>query len=132
MASKSGCPQNNAFPVRATPHIGETTHDHRCLGPAPNAPPHERSDLRLAPTLDQDRNANRGTPGLGHPRDDGLEMPNDSHLSLFAADIDEAVAEVKGRCDEVLHISEGNDQIIWFKDPAGNTIEFQQDTDVAS
>jgi len=57
----------------------------------------------------------------------GLAMPNGNHLSFFVADIDEAVAEVKARTEDHLHIGEERAQIIWFKDPAGNTIEFQQD-----
>lgn len=61
------------------------------------------------------------------PAEGGLEMPNNTHLSLFVADIDEAVAEVKARTEDHLHVGEGRDQIIWFKDPAGNTVELQQD-----
>ncbi len=56
-----------------------------------------------------------------------LAMPNNTHLSLYVENIDEAVAEVKGRTDELLHIGEGKSQIIWFKDPAGNTVELQHD-----
>ncbi|HBM89467.1 MAG TPA: hypothetical protein DD437_13040 [Rhodobiaceae bacterium] len=54
-------------------------------------------------------------------------MPNNTHLSLFVDDIDAAVAEVKGKTDDHLHFGEGSNQIIWFKDPAGNTLELQQD-----
>ena len=59
-----------------------------------------------------------------------LEKPNNTHVSLFVADIDEAVAKVKGRTDDFLHVGEGDTQIIWFKDPAGNTLEFQQDPQI--
>jgi len=65
------------------------------------------------------------------PAEGGLEMPNNTHLSLFVENIDEAVAEVKERSDDILHFGEGNEQIIWFKDPAGNTIELQQDPNLA-
>jgi catechol 2,3-dioxygenase-like lactoylglutathione lyase family enzyme len=56
-----------------------------------------------------------------------LEMPYGTHLSLFVNDIDAAVAEVKEMTDQHLHVGEGRDQTIWFRDPAGNTLEFQQD-----
>ncbi len=61
------------------------------------------------------------------PAEGGLEMPNNTHLSLFVDDIDAAVAEVKELTEDHLHFGEGNSQIIWFKDPAGNTLELQQD-----
>ena len=54
-------------------------------------------------------------------------MPNGSHLTLFVADINLAVAEVNARTDEHLHSGEGREKIIWLRDPAGNTVEFQQD-----
>jgi len=54
-------------------------------------------------------------------------MPNNTHLSLFVDDIAAAVAEVKGKTDDHQHFGEGSNQIIWFKDPAGNTLELQQD-----
>lgn len=65
------------------------------------------------------------------PAEGGMTMPNNTHLSLFVESIDEAVAEVKERSDDILHFGEGNEQIIWFKDPAGNTIELQQDPNLA-
>lgn len=61
------------------------------------------------------------------PEEGDLAMPNNTHLSLFVEDIDAAVTEVKGMTDDHLHFGEGGNQIIWFKDPAGNTIELQQD-----
>jgi len=64
------------------------------------------------------------------PPANGLEMPNDTHLSFYVDNINEAVALVKTRHDAILHVGEGIDQIIWFKDPAGNTLEFQQDRDI--
>lgn len=76
--------------------------------------------------------------GQGHPiihmvtdtAEGALAMPNGSHVSLFVEDIDVAVAAVKARTEDVLHIGEGRAQIIWFKDPAGNTLELQQDPDM--
>ncbi len=62
---------------------------------------------------------------------EGLEMPTNTHVSLFVSNIDQAVDEVKARCDPILHVGEGDTQIIWFKDPAGNTLELQQDPAVS-
>lgn len=56
-----------------------------------------------------------------------MAMPNNTHLSLYVDNIDEAVAEVKGYTEELLHVGKGASQIIWFKDPAGNTVELQQE-----
>lgn len=56
-----------------------------------------------------------------------FSMPNDTHLSLYVEDINETVSEVKAYTEDFVHIGEGSAQIIWFKDPAGNTIECQQD-----
>ena len=55
-----------------------------------------------------------------------MALPNNTHLSLFVEDIATAVDEVKNLTDEFVHFGEGSGQIIWFKDPAGNTIELQQ------
>lgn len=59
-----------------------------------------------------------------------LAMPNNTHLSLYVENIGEAVAEVKNRTEEFFHVGEGKSQIIWFKDPAGNTVELQHDPDI--
>lgn len=60
-----------------------------------------------------------------------LEMPNNTHISLFVADIDTAVVKVKDYTDDFLHVGEGSQQIIGFKDPAGNTVELQLDPQYA-
>ena len=65
------------------------------------------------------------------PAEGVFEMPNDTHLSFYVAKIDEAVARVKEIYPQALHVGEGIDQIIWFNDPAGNTLEFQQDQKLA-
>jgi len=52
-----------------------------------------------------------------------------THISLFVDDIDAAVVAVKARTSDILHVGEGATQILWFKDPAGNTVELQQDPD---
>lgn len=47
-----------------------------------------------------------------------------NHIGLNAAGKHD---EVKEMTDDHLHFGEGTNQIIWFKDPAGNTLELQQD-----
>ena len=59
-------------------------------------------------------------------RTGAAKLVNDTHLSLFVDNIDAAVSLVKSTTDDYLHIGEGKTQIIWFKNPAGNTLEFQQ------
>ena len=61
------------------------------------------------------------------PAEGGLSMPGNTHVSLLVDDIDAAVAKVKKLTTDHLLVGEGSDQIIWFKDPVGNTLEFQQD-----
>ncbi len=61
------------------------------------------------------------------PAEGNLSMPGDTHVSLLVDDIDEAVAKIKELTADHLLVGEGSSQIIWFKDPAGNTLEFQQD-----
>ena len=63
---------------------------------------------------------------ISDPAEGKMALPNNTHLSLFVEDIATAVDEVKNLTDEFVHIGEGSGQIIWFKDPAGNTIELQQ------
>ncbi len=63
---------------------------------------------------------------ISDPAEGQMALPNNTHLSLFVEDIETAVEEVKNRTDEFVHFGNGSSQIIWFKDPAGNTIELQQ------
>jgi len=68
---------------------------------------------------------------LTDPAEGAMAMPNGTHVSFYVDNIDEAIAQVKSTCKEVLHVGEGKGQIIWFKDPAGNTLELQQDPDIS-
>jgi catechol 2,3-dioxygenase-like lactoylglutathione lyase family enzyme len=61
------------------------------------------------------------------PAEGGPAMALGPHLSLFVDNIDEAIREVQARTTEVLLTGEGPTRIVWFRDPAGNTVELQQD-----
>jgi catechol 2,3-dioxygenase-like lactoylglutathione lyase family enzyme len=63
-----------------------------------------------------------GAPLKGEPRE-----PTGPHVSWYVADLDAAVAELGGRGIEMRVMGEGRQRIVWVSDPAGNTVEFQQD-----
>ena len=63
-----------------------------------------------------------GTPLRGEARD-----PAGFHTSWFVADLDEAVAELSARGIEMRVLGQGRTRIVWVADPAGNTVELQQD-----
>jgi hypothetical protein len=46
------------------------------------------------------------------------------------ADLDEAVARLEAHGVEMRVLGEGRSRIVWVSDPAGNTVEFQQDPEV--
>jgi catechol 2,3-dioxygenase-like lactoylglutathione lyase family enzyme len=58
----------------------------------------------------------------GRPRN-----PIGPHISLWVDDIAAAVAELKTQGIAVFAIGEGVTQVVWCADPAGNTIELQQE-----
>ena len=55
--------------------------------------------------------------------------PVGNHVSWYVEDIDAVVAEVESRGLEMKALGEGRRRIVWILDPAGNTMEFQQDPD---
>ena len=63
-----------------------------------------------------------GAPMKGEPRE-----PVGPHVSWYVADLDEAVADLGARSIEMRVLGEGRNRIVWVSDPAGNTVEFQQD-----
>jgi len=63
-----------------------------------------------------------GAAMKGEPRE-----PVGPHVSWYVADLDEAVAEIGTRGIEMRVLGEGRNRIVWVSDPAGNTVEFQQD-----
>jgi catechol 2,3-dioxygenase-like lactoylglutathione lyase family enzyme len=52
--------------------------------------------------------------------------PIGPHVSLWVEDIVSARLELESLGVKVLAIGSGVEQVIWFSDPAGNTIELQQ------
>lgn len=63
-------------------------------------------------------------PKKGEPRD-----PANNHVSWYVQDIGAAVAAIMAKGLEMETIGEGRGQVVWISDPAGNTMEFQQDPD---
>jgi catechol 2,3-dioxygenase-like lactoylglutathione lyase family enzyme len=63
----------------------------------------------------------------GRPR-----SPIGPHLSLWVEDIIASRAELESLDVMVFALGEQRAQVIWFSDPAGNTIEIQQDPNIAA
>jgi catechol 2,3-dioxygenase-like lactoylglutathione lyase family enzyme len=57
--------------------------------------------------------------------------PTGPHFCLGIADLNEAIAELEAKNIEYVRATQGPKEIvqIWVVDPAGNTIELQQDPD---
>lgn len=64
---------------------------------------------------------------IGAPTKGELREPTGPHVSWYVEDLEQAVAELAGRGLELRVLGEGRDRIVWVADPAGNTVEFQQD-----
>lgn len=63
----------------------------------------------------------------------GAEIdPVSHHVSWYVEDIDDAIAAIEERSLERTVIGEGRNRIVWILDPAGNTVEFQQDPAVGA
>jgi len=61
-------------------------------------------------------------PKKGAPRD-----PANNHVSWYVEDIDAAVTAINDQGLEMDSVGEGRNRVVWISDPAGNTMEFQQD-----
>jgi lactoylglutathione lyase/glyoxylase I family protein len=61
------------------------------------------------------------------PAGDGPIRPTGNHFCVAVDDIDAAIAELETEGIEYLRDSQGDVVQIWITDPAGNTIELQQD-----
>lgn len=62
-------------------------------------------------------------------RGEALE-PQGTHVSWYVADLDGAIAELRAAGIELREMKGDIGHIVWIADPAGNTIELQQDPDV--
>jgi catechol 2,3-dioxygenase-like lactoylglutathione lyase family enzyme len=64
---------------------------------------------------------------IGAPLKHELREPTGPHVSWYVADLDEAVEELAAHGIEMRVLGEGRERIVWIADPAGNTVELQQD-----
>ncbi len=64
------------------------------------------------------------------PTGPGPIRPAGPHVCVAVADLDEAVAELEAAGIPYVEGAQGTTIQIWFADPAGNTIEIQQETGV--
>jgi catechol 2,3-dioxygenase-like lactoylglutathione lyase family enzyme len=60
----------------------------------------------------------------------GPIQPAGPHVCFAVADLDDAIAELEGAAIPYMRGAQGTTVQIWFSDPAGNTIEIQQDAEV--
>jgi catechol 2,3-dioxygenase-like lactoylglutathione lyase family enzyme len=67
--------------------------------------------------------ADPGPPGI---------QPTGPHVCFAVADLDAAIAELEAAAVPYARGAQGTTVQIWFTDPAGNTVEIQQDPDVLS
>lgn len=68
---------------------------------------------------------------IGLPRTGETREPTGTHVSWYVDDLAGAIAEIRAAGLEMREMSGAVGHIVWISDPAGNTIELQQDPDVA-
>ncbi|HEY8123531.1 MAG TPA: VOC family protein [Myxococcota bacterium] len=64
---------------------------------------------------------------IGFPKKGELREPTNTHVSWYVEDLDVALADIRTAGLEFRQLGEGLARIIWIADPAGNTVELQQD-----
>ena len=64
---------------------------------------------------------------IGAEHDGRAGNPIGPHYALYVADLDEAIADLEQAGLKYLKMGSAPDTQVWFTDPAGNTIELQQD-----
>jgi catechol 2,3-dioxygenase-like lactoylglutathione lyase family enzyme len=69
---------------------------------------------------------------IGLPRAGEAREPTGTHVSWYVADLDAAIAEIRAAGIEMREMTGSVGHIVWIADPAGNTIELQQDPDAAA
>ncbi len=60
----------------------------------------------------------------------GVIQPTGPHVCFAVTDLDAAIAELETEGIPYVEGAQGTTVQVWFVDPAGNTIEIQQDPDV--
>jgi catechol 2,3-dioxygenase-like lactoylglutathione lyase family enzyme len=66
------------------------------------------------------------------PAGGGPIQPTGPHVCFAVSDLSEAIAELEREGIPYERGAQGTVVQIWFTDPAGNTVEIQQDTELAS
>jgi catechol 2,3-dioxygenase-like lactoylglutathione lyase family enzyme len=67
---------------------------------------------------------------IGLERTGEVREPQGTHVSWYVDDLDAAIIELRDAGIEMRELRGGVGHIVWIADPAGNTIELQQDPDV--
>jgi catechol 2,3-dioxygenase-like lactoylglutathione lyase family enzyme len=66
---------------------------------------------------------------VGAPSSDAAIDPTGNHYCVAVDDLDSAIVELEAEGIEYVRALQGEDTVqIWISDPAGNTIELQQET----
>ncbi len=65
------------------------------------------------------------------PGGEGTIRPTGPHVCFGVTDLDSAIAELDASGTPYLRAAQGETVQIWIIDPAGNTVELQQDPEVA-
>jgi catechol 2,3-dioxygenase-like lactoylglutathione lyase family enzyme len=64
------------------------------------------------------------------PAGDAVIRPTGPHVCFGVDDLDRAIAELDGNAVPYVRATQGDVVQIWVTDPAGNTIELQQDPEL--
>ena len=64
---------------------------------------------------------------IGLQRTGEVREPTNTHVSWYVADLAQAIAEIRAAGLEMREMTGDFGHIVWIADPAGNTIELQQD-----
>lgn len=64
---------------------------------------------------------------IGAENDGRRGNPIGPHFAVRVADLDQAVREIEAAGLKYLKLGEGAQRQVWITDPAGNTVELQQD-----
>ncbi len=67
---------------------------------------------------------------IGAEHDGRAGNPIGPHTALLVADLDEAISEIEAAGLKYLSAGHGMQRQVWITDPAGNTIELQQDPEL--
>jgi catechol 2,3-dioxygenase-like lactoylglutathione lyase family enzyme len=67
---------------------------------------------------------------IGLEKTGEVREPQGTHVSWYVDDLDAAIEELRAAGIEMRELRGAVGHIVWIADPAGNTIELQQDPDV--